>query len=288
MPLPQDIRPLIRRLEVTSKRLLAGTLVGEYRSHFRGQGMEFAEIRPYQAGDDIRQLDWNVTARTGTPHVRLYREERSRTLTLLADLSTSCTAAKRELMVRTAALLCFAAVHNRDRLALVTFSDRVEELVPPGAGRNHALRILSVLLTLQPEGKGTDLHPPLEAVLSLGRRPGMIILLSDFHAPLPEHLLRKANARHDVLAFCLRDTREETLPAGGLVRVRDAESGQERLLDLHSVRNRIKMTESWRQTDRELAIALRRLEIDHAVLHSGAAPLPVLLSLFRSRGRRRG
>lgn len=288
MPLPPEIRPVIRRLEVTSRRLLAGALTGEYRSHFRGRGMEFSEIRPYQAGDDIRQMDWNVTARTGSPHVRLYREERGRTLIMLADLSPSCNAAKRELLVRTAALLAFAAVHNRDRLALVAFSDRVEELVPPGAGRNHALRILGVLLTLQAEGKGTDLRPPLEAAQGLGRRPGMIILLSDFHAPLPERLLRRVNARHDVLAFCLRDCREETFPAGGLVLVGDPESGRKRLLDIDSERSRLKLAQSWRQTDRELATALRRMGIDHAVLRSDAAPLPVLLSLFRSRLRRRG
>lgn len=287
MPLPPETRSAIRRLEVTSRRLLGGTLTGEYRSHFRGQGMEFEELRPYQPGDDVRLLDWNVTARTGAPHVRLYREERSRTLTLLADLSPSCTPAKRELLLQTAALLAFAAACSRDRIALVAFSERVEQLVPPASGRNHALRILSTLMTLQPAGRGTDLRPPLEAALALNRRPGMMVLLSDLHAPLPERLLRKTNARHDLLALPLRDPQERNLPAAGLLAMRDVESGEERLLDLASARARAAVAESWRRADLQLAAGLRNLGIDHAFLQSRSSPLPALLSLFRRRRRRR-
>lgn len=286
MPLSPETRRIIRRLEVNSKRLLAGSLLGEYRSHFRGHGMEFAEIRPYQAGDDIRQIDWNVTARTGSPHIRLYREERCRTLTLVADLSLSCTPAKRDLLVRTAALLAFSAVRNRDRLALIAFSDRVEQYLPPGTGRNHALHLLSLLLTLEPSGQGTDFIPPLETALNLGRQPGMIILLSDFHASLPHHLLLKAGARHDVLAFPLRDSREVSPPASGLVLVRDVESGRVRLLDL-TPRRRVDIAAAWERADRELTAILRELGIDHAFLYSDDSPLPVLHSLFRSRRRRR-
>ncbi len=287
MPLPPAVRPVLHRLEIAARRQLAGTFSGDYRTAFRGQGLEFAEIRLYEAGDDIRGIDWNVTARTGALHVRRYREERSRTLYLLTDISPSCTPAKRQLLLETSALLTFAAVGSRDRVALVAFSDRVEHLVPPGTGRNHALRLLCDLLTRKPQGRGTDLAAPLEASLALARRPGMIILLSDFHAPLPEPLLRRAAARHDLLAGVLRDTAETRRKPSGLVLFRDAESGREQLLDLQSPHACHLLAEGWRQTDGRLTVELRQMGIDHALLTSEAPPLPALQALFRSRHRRR-
>jgi len=284
---PPAIRPLLRRLEIVSRRQLSGALAGEYRTAFRGQGLEFAEIRPYEAGDEIRSIDWNVTARTGALHVRRYREERSRTLYLLADLSPSCTPAKRRLLLETAALLAFAAVASRDRLALVAFSDRIEHLVPPGSGRNHALRLLCDLLTLEPKGRGTDLVPPLEAALALARRPGMLVLLSDFHAALPAPQLRRAAARHDLLALVLRDAGEASPSPAGLVRLRDAESGAELLLDLSTSTRCDQLAAGWRETERRLAAELRRLGLDHALLASDASPLPALQALFRARRQRR-
>jgi len=281
------IRPLLRRLEIVSRRQLAGALAGEYRTAFRGQGLEFAEIRPYEAGDEIRSIDWNVTARTGALHVRRYREERSRTLYLLADISPSCTPAKRRLLLETAALLAFSAVAGRDRLALVAFSDRVEHLVPPGSGRNHALRLLCDLLTLEAGGRGTDLVPPLEAALALARRPGMLMLLSDFHAALPAPQLRRAGARHDLLALVLRDAGKSNPRPGGLVRFRDAESGAEQLLDLSTPPRCEQLAAGWRETDRQLAAELVRMGIDHALLASGASPLAALQALFRARSRSR-
>jgi uncharacterized protein (DUF58 family) len=287
MPLPAEVRPLLRRLEIVSRRQLAGSLAGEYRTAFRGQGLEFAELRPYEAGDDPRHIDWRVTARTGAPHVRRYREERSRTLLLLADLSASCTPAKRHLQLEAAALLAFAAAATRDRVALVAFSDRVEHLLAPAAGRNHVLRLLTDLLTLRPAGTKTDLRPPLEAALALGRRPGMAILLSDFHAPLPEPLLRRVAARHDLLALVLRDAAENRLPTGGLLLCRDLESGAERLLDLSAGHAADALAQGWRETDRQLAAALGRAGVDHAFLASDASPLPPLRTLFARRRRQR-
>jgi len=284
---PPAIRPLLRRLEIVSRRQLAGALAGDYRTAFRGQGLEFAEIRPYEAGDEIRSIDWNVTARTGSLHVRRYREERSRTLYLLADLSLSCTPAKRQLLLEAAALLAFAATASRDRLALIAFSDRIEHLVPPGSGRNHALRLLCDLLTLQPAGRGTDLAPPVEAALALARRPGMLVLLSDFHAPLPAKPLRRGGAHHDLLALILRDAGETTPRPGGLVRFRDAESGVERLLDLGTTQSCERLAAGWREADRQLGADLARLGVDHATLVSGTSPLPALHALFRARRRDR-
>ncbi len=285
--LPEATRTLLRRLEVVSRRELAGALAGEVRSRLRGRGMEFAGIRPYLPGDEVRLIDWNVTARTGTPHIRLYQEERSRTLTLVADISPSCTPALRALQLRAAALLAFAAVHNRDRLALVAVSDRVEEVVPPGLGRNHALRILHALHTRTPAGQGTNLSPALETALALHKRPGMVILLSDLHCALPLPLLRRAGARHDLIALVLRDA-AETYPAEtGLLQLRDAESGRERLLDLTTTAAREAVTTCRMAHDRSLSRDLDGLAIDHVLLDSNEEPLPALLRLFRRRRGRR-
>ena len=283
--LPEATRTLLRRLEVVSRRELAGALAGEVRTRLRGRGMEFAGIRPYLPGDEVRLIDWNVTARTGTPHIRLYQEERSRTLTLVADISPSCTPPLRGLQLRAAALLAFAAVHNRDRLALVASSDRVEAVVPPGLGRNHALRILHTLHTLTPAGSGTDLTPALEMALALHKRPGMLILLSDLHCELPLPVLRRAGARHDLIALVLRDADERTPRERGLLQLRDAENGRERLLDLTSDSARAAVATCRRAHDQGLSRALDGLAIDHVILGSIDPPLPALLRLFR---RRRG
>jgi len=261
-------------------------LAGEYRSLFRGQGMEFTDLRPYEEGDDVRQIDWNVTARTGTPYIRLFREERSRSLTLLADISPSITPNKRDLLLRLAALLSFAAAYSRDRVGLIAFTDKVEHLVPPASGRNAALRLLSDLMTLSPRGMKTQLAPPLEALMAAQRRPGMAVLLSDLHAELPESLLRRTAARHDLMVLALRDGAERRLPPAGPVAFRDAETGTERLLHLNP--RRIAAIETaWKEADRSLAASLRRIGIDHAFVETDADPLATLHAFFRSRKGRR-
>jgi len=249
--------------------------------------MEFADLRPYENGDDVRAIDWNVTARTGIPFVRLYREERSRTLTLLADVSPSMTPAMRDIQIKVAALLSFAAVQSRDHVGLIAFTSRVEHILPPREGRRHALCLLADLMGRRGQGGETDFVPPLEAVSTLRKRPGMVVLLSDFHAPLPESLLRTVSGRHDLLALPLRDTAECDLPSVGPVVFCDAESGQRRLLHLSPGRVR-SVKEAWEAANRHLAADLRRLRIDHAFLRSGDDPLPVLHAFFRARrGKRR-
>lgn len=283
---PRPQRALLRRLEVTARKQLAGALAGEFRSRLRGRGMEFAGLRPYLPGDEVRQIDWNVTARTGTPHLRLYQEERSRSLTLLADLSPSLTPTLRTLLLETSALLAFAAVQSRDRLGLVAFSDRVERLVPPAPGRNQALRILSDLERRHCAGRGSDPREALETALALNRRPGLLLILSDGHLELPAPLLRRAAGRHDLVFLQLRDPAQRRLPGHGLLRVADAESGRQRLLDLASATARTAIAEHWQASDRALAATLAGLGIDHAVLDCGQPVLPVLLRLFRRRGGR--
>lgn len=284
-PLDVGVRTLVRRLEMNSRRRLAATMAGAYRSQFRGQGMEFAELRPYQPGDDIRFIDWNVTARTGTPHVRQYQEERSRCVTLLADISPSITPAKRQLLAECAALLAFAAAASGDRIGLVAFSDRVEHIVVPAAGRRQARRIVADLLQLQGRGSGSELAPALRAAAAFHRRPGMLIVLSDLHCPLEEPLLREVTARHDLLVMLLRDERERALPARGLLRVEDRESGRQQFIDLAAPAARAELAAAWDNHDAALTQTLRRLGIDHLSLNGTSPLLPLLLRFFR---RRRG
>ena len=279
-------RAAIRRLQITASRELAGLLAGACRSRFRGQGMEFSDLRPYLPGDDIRRIDWSATARTGLPYTRLYEEERSRTITLLADISPSCTPAKRRLLSEAAGLLAFAAISGGDRLALIAFSDRVEQLIRPGRGTRQAQRVIGELLTLQPKGDGTDLQPALHATRSLNRKPGLLILLSDLHCAVPLPLLREITARHDLVTLLLRDSIETEPPAAGLTSFQDAETGELRLLDLASRKQRQAIAALWQTHDYDLHRTLQGLSSRTAVLQSGRPPLPELIKLFRQQGKR--
>lgn len=287
-PIPLANRGLVRRLEINSRRRLATILAGAYRSQFRGQGMEFSELRPYQPGDDVRTIDWNVTARTGVPHVRQYREERSRSLTLLIDLSASFAGAKRDLLFETTGLLAFAAANSGDRVSLVAFTDRIEHLILPETGVRHARRILAELIAHRPRGRFTDLSPPLEAALQLNRRPGIIILISDLHAPLPVKRLSEVKSRHDLVVLIPRDPLEILPKTKGLWRVADRETLNERVVDLSSDSKRVAYARGWESCDEELVEELHALTIDHTFLHAGESVLPTLLRLFRRRsGSRR-
>lgn len=285
---PLANRGLVRRLEINSRRRLAATLAGAYRSQFRGQGMEFSELRPYQPGDDIRTIDWNVTARTGVVHIRQYREERSRSLTLLVDLSASISGAKRDLLFETTALLAFAAANSGDRVSLVAFTDRIEHLILPETGLRHARRIIAELIAHRPQGRFTDLAPPIEAALQLNRRPGILILVSDLHAPLPLKRLSEARSRHDLVVLIPRSPQETLSVSKGLWRVADRETLNEKIVDLSSEAKRRLYADQWESCDFDLSEQLRTLTIDHAFLNTGESVLPVLLRLFRRRsGSRR-
>ncbi len=268
----------IRQLELSSRRQLAGLLGGGDRSRFRGQGLEFAELRPYQPGDDPRLIDWNVTARASQPHIRCYQEERSRQVLLLTDLSPSITPAKFALLIETVALLAFAAVAQRDRVGLIGFSDRTELILPPGGSSARVHQMLGRLTSQSRRATATDLQAPLETSLRLLRRPGLILLLSDFHAPLPAALLRRVSIRHDLIALSLRDPREAQLPKVPML-LRDAESGAVQLCEGSAA------APAWQQEDRELATTLRGCGIDLATLAVGQAALPTLRRLFLRRRR---
>ena len=239
--LTADLLARIRRIEITTRKLVSDSFAGEYQSVFKGRGMEFDEVRQYHPGDDVRFIDWNVTARTGEPHVKSYIEERELTVMLVVDVSGSGDFGtrnrfKRELAVELAAVMSFAATTNNDKVGLLLFTDRVESLVPPRKGRSHVLRMVRDLLLFQPQGTGTDITLALNTVHKMLKRRSIVFLVSDFLAD-PEsyrQAMLVANRRHDVVAFDLSDPMEHEISNVGVIVLEDAESGQIRYVDTGS------------------------------------------------------
>ena len=236
-----DLIARIRRIEITTRKLVSDSFAGEYQSVFKGRGMEFDEVRQYHPGDDVRTIDWNVTARTGEPYVKSFIEERELTVMLAVDVSGSGDFGtrnrfKRELAVELAAVMSFAATTNNDKVGLLLFTDRVELLVPPRKGRSHVLRMVRDLLVFQPVGSGTDLRLALDTVHQMLKRRSIVFLVSDFLAD-PEsyrQAMLVANRRHDVVAFDLSDPLEQEIADVGILALEDAESGQLRWVDTGS------------------------------------------------------
>ena len=236
-----DLIARIRRIEITTRKLVSDSFAGEYQSVFKGRGMEFDEVRQYHPGDDVRSIDWNVTARTGEPYVKSYIEERELTVMLAVDVSGSGDFGtrnrfKRELAGELAAVMSFAAVTNNDRVGLLLFTDRVELLVPPRKGRSHVLRMVRDLLVFQPVGSGTDIRLALDTVHQMLKRRSIVFLFSDFLADPASYrqAMLVTNRRHDVVAFDLNDPLEYEMADVGIIALEDAESGQLRLVDTGS------------------------------------------------------
>ncbi len=236
-----DLIARIRRIEITTRKLVSDSFAGEYQSVFKGRGMEFDEVRQYHPGDDVRSIDWNVTARTGEPYIKSYIEERELTVMLAVDVSGSGDFGtrnrfKRELAGELAAVMSFAATTNNDKVGLLLFTDRVELLVPPRKGRSHVLRMVRDLLVFQPVGSGTDIRLALDMVHQMLKRRSIVFLVSDFLAD-PEsyrQAMLVTNRRHDVVAFDLNDPLEYEIADVGLLALEDAESGQLRWVDTGS------------------------------------------------------
>ncbi len=283
----------INRIEITAKHLVSDVFAGEYKSVFKGRGMEFDEVRPYFPGDDVRRIDWNVTARMAAPYVRRYQEERELTVMLLVDASGSSdfgTAGqfKRELAAELAAILSFAATANSDRVGLTIFTDKTELLVPPKKGRRHILRMVRDLLIFQPESAGTDISLALNTANLLLKRRSIIFLISDFIAP-PEsyRLALSATARrHDLIALDLHDPVEYEMPRVGVIALEDAETGEMVWVDTDS--------EDWRWSygvgvaERQLGKiqAMNSLGVDRIDITTGEPYIAALNEFFHQRARR--
>lgn len=276
----------VRLVEIKSRRLTDETMAGEYHSAFKGHGMSFAEVREYQPGDDVRAIDWNVTARTGRPHVKLYEEERELTVMLLVDLSRSLdfgTRAKtqRRLVSEMAATLAFSALKNGDKVGAIFFTDHVERFIPPAKSRRHVLRIVSDLLSFRPEGHRTALGPALEYLVRALRKRCIAFVISDFMDTADyAQPLSVAARKHDVVAMHVYDPFQQELPNVGLLRVRDAESGQELLVDTSSPRQRSHHIAWWTAHRRRISEGMKRAGVDMASFPTHqdyAAPLRRLL-----------
>jgi uncharacterized protein (DUF58 family) len=279
----------VRRIRIRTRSILESGIVGSYHAVFKGRGMEFASVREYAPGDDVRTIDWNVTARMDAPYVKQYVEERDLTLLLLVDVSGSQSFGSRFLLKRDyaaelAAVLAFSAVANHDRVGAVLFSDRVEAYVAPRGGRDHALRIVRDLLALEPAGRGTNLTTALRFARRVLRRRGIVAVVSDFQDSGYERALGILRARHDVIALQLWDPGEVEIPAAGLLALRDPETGERRVVDTSDpeVRRRLRAA-----TLTQAQEVFRRTQVDALALSTAESYERPLAGFFKAREKRR-
>jgi len=290
----EAIRELIkkvRRIEIATRRVVNDVMAGQYHSVFKGRGMEFAEVREYQLGDDVRIIDWNVTARTGTPHVKVFHEERELTVILMVDASSSLVfgtrdKTKSELAAELCALLAFSAVINNDRVGLIIFTDRVERTVPPKKGRQHVLRIIREVLHFKPGARRTDIAAALEHLSRIQKRRAVVFLLSDFMAEGYEKAITIAGKRYDLITVPLNDPRERELTPVGLIELEDAETGETVIVDTHDRQTR----EMFARMTAEAATARDKLfrssDLDSIPLTAGEPYEKSMIGFFRARARR--
>jgi uncharacterized protein (DUF58 family) len=287
-----EILRKVRRIEIFTRRLASDLFSGEYHSVFKGRGMEFDEVREYQPGDDVRAIDWNVTARMGNPYIKRFVEERELIVLFLLDVSASGlfgthSKTKIDTAAEICALLAFSAIQNNDKVGAIIFSDDVEEYVPPDKGRSHVLHVVRNVLFHKPKGTGTHLAGALEYLLKVIKRRAIVFVLSDFVAPDFTAPLAVAASKHDLVAVKINDSRENDPGAGGLVRLWDQESGVERLIDLSGKASRRRFDELREARDRELETLFRRYKVDSIDIDTVSDYVRPLNLFFRARAKRR-
>ena len=278
----------VRRIELRTRGLSSQLFSGEYHSAFKGRGMAFSEVREYPAGDEIRTIDWNVTARTGIPHVKVFEEEGELTVMLLIDLSASddfgtSGMTKRALATELSAVLSFSAIQNNDKVGVILFSDRIEQFIPPKKGRSHILMIIRSLLDFKPEGKGTDISQALRYLNQVVKKRSTAFILSDFIDEGFENALKIANKKHDVIALQINDRREIEMPNAGIVRFRDMETGAMNWVDTASRKVRNDFEAEAEAHDARLKERFRRAGVDHERLMTDQPYILPLMQLFKRR-----
>jgi len=288
--IPPELLRRVRQTEIPSRRLVSHLFAGQYHAIFRGRGMEFADVREYQPGDEVRSIDWNVTARLNEPFVKRFVEERELTLMLAVDLSPSRAfgsggASKRQAGAELAAVLALSAPRHTDKVGLVCFTDRIETVVPAKKGLRHALRIVRELLYRGPVGRGTDISLAVDYVSSLLHRRSIVFLLSDFQDRGYERLLRVAGRRHELIAVTATDPRELELPNAGLIEVEDAETGEAFLLDTGSKKLRAQYASRAAALRDERRQALRAAQVDAIEVSTAEPYVTPLLAYFNRRAR---
>ncbi len=287
----REILRKIRRLELRTRRLVESSFAGQYQSVFKGRGMNFEEVRPYTPGDEIRAIDWNVTARTGEPYIKKFTEEREMTVMIVLDVSASgdfgsIRESKREVAAEVAAILAFSAIHNNDKVGLLLFSDRVELFIPPKKGRHHILRLIREMLYFSPQGRGTDLAGALEFMNKVVTRRAVVFVISDFLTGDFSRPLTVSAKRHDMVALTVVDPAEEALPDVGVILMEDPETGEQ--IEVDTSRRAIAGNYARLAGERfkELGTVFGSRGVDMVQLRTDADYLPVLRSFFDRRGRR--
>jgi uncharacterized protein (DUF58 family) len=281
----------IKHVEIKARVLADQLLLGSYRSVFRGWGLDFEEVREYEPGDDIRSIDWNVTARMNAPYIKKFREERELNVFVVVDLSASswfgsAAQSKRELAIDVAALLAFAAIRNNDRLALVLFSDRVQRYIPPRTGRDHLLRVIRDLLFEPPRRARTDIAAVSRFVSNVTKKRSVVFLISDFLDTGFESPLRRLGQKHDVVGVTLNDPRESALPRIGVVALEDAETGRVAYVDTDRAAVREAYAAAARLRRAERVRSFGRMGLDAVDLSTGRPYVPALMTFFNARSRR--
>ncbi len=287
----RDILRKVRYIEIKTRGLVNQIFSGEYHSVFKGRGIEFSEVREYQYGDDIRTIDWNVSARLNHPYVKVFEEERELTVMLVVDLSGSggfgsATQLKNEIATEICAVLAFSAIKNNDKVGLVLFTDRIEKFVPPKKGRAHILRIIRELLSFQPTGTGTDIKKALEYFNHVSKKRSIAFLISDFIDDGYDKILRIISRKHDVIAVELSDPREMALPSAGLLVLRDAETGEQRVVDTANAVVRNEFERHWRQRRLDRRGIFVRSKVDAIEVRIDRPYIKPIVDFFRLRERR--
>jgi uncharacterized protein (DUF58 family) len=289
--IPKELLKKIRRIEIRTSHMVNDVLAGQYHSAFKGRGMEFEEVREYRAGDDVRTIDWNVSARYGKPHVKVFREERELTVMLLVDMSRShdfgtSDQLKRELAAEICATLAFSAIRNNDKVGLICFTDRIEKFLPARKGLNHVLRVIRELLYLEPEGRGTDLAAAFDYLNKTTVRRAVVFLVSDFQDTGYESPLRIARRRHDVIPITVQDRREIELPDVGLIELVDAETGETAVVDTssRSLRRKYALQAVGQIEQRDQLFG--RMKMDSINARTGESFIEPLTRFFRAREAR--
>ena len=289
--IPKEVFQKIRRIQIRSSHTVDELLAGSWNSAFKGRGIEFEEVRPYQVGDDVRSIDWNVTARSDQPFVKLFREEREMSVSLLVDLSRSLdfgtqSQTKRELIAELGATLALSAIRNNDKVGLTLFTDEIEKAIPARKGSRHVLRIIRELLYCEPVGTGTDIRHALEHLNRTSKRRAVVFLISDFFDRDFESVLKIAKRKHDLIPIVVSDPREHELPNVGLIRLRDNETGDSTLVDTGSRRNRELYKKLYQRKAESRHTMFRRLQMEPMFLVTGGDIADPLRRYFHAREQR--
>jgi uncharacterized protein (DUF58 family) len=286
--IPKEILKKVKRIQIHTSRLVNDVLAGEYHSSFKGQGMEFAEVREYVPGDDIRTIDWNVTARMNKPYVKQFVEERELTVILMVDISgsgnySSTRQTKNEIAAELSSLLALSAIKNNDKVGLILFTDKIEKFIPPKKGKKHVLRVIREILSFEAQSSETDMAGALDYLSRVIKKKAVVFLISDFICSGYERNMRVVAYRHDLISLSLSDPREQELPDLGLVHFRDAETGEILLFDTSSKDGRKALEVLYGREKRERERFMGAHSIDHANIQTHTSYIKPLVNLFRSR-----